>query len=396
MIKGLTRKIAFLVAVITAFSLILTGCGSSSSAGTASSSGAAASGGTGSTTTSYKIGVNTWGSGVPVLDKFADNGEYVVKMLGGTTLRASDDFTPDKETANVQNFCSAGVNGIDLQPAGVTNLIQMGQICQSAKVAFVLNTFLGNDSDREKLAESNPYYVGAIANDLYADGKGVAELALADGVKTALIIGGNIGDNTQDLRISGFKDAFLAGGGTVLAEARCTSAAEAPTKAADMLSAHKDAQCLYAMVGDYIPGSLTAIKNAGLEGKISIYMSGVDSTSAGFIKDGTVKAGCDGLFIASLIAPTLLLNYLDGHPIKDENGKAPTLLNAEFKVDQKNIDAYMSIFCTDGVNPITDDMLKSLCWRYNPDVTYQTYVDLMNNGLTLNALLKAHNLPTVD
>jgi ribose transport system substrate-binding protein len=379
MSKGFLKKFAPVLAIILIFSVVASACAKKEAA----------------PTKSYKIGVNTWGAGVPVLDKFADNGEYVVKLLGGTTMRASDDFTPDKESENVQTFCSAGCNGISLQPAGVKNLLQMADTCKNAKVAFVINTFLGDDADRAKLADSNPYYVGSIANDLYADGKGVAELALADGIKTAVIIGGNIGDNTQDLRSKGFTETFTAGGGKVLNEARCTNASEAPTKAADMLSANKDAQCLYAMVGDYIPGSLTAIKNAGLEGKINIYMSGVDPTSAKFIKDGTVKAGCDGLFIASYIAPTLLINYLDGHPIKDANGKPPELLNAEFKVDSKNIDAYMSIFCTDGVNPLTDEMLKNLCWRYNPNVTYQTYADLMKDGLTLNALLKAHNLPEV-
>ena len=395
MSKGFLRKFAPILAIILVFAIVASACGTKTTPSSSPTASSASSSGAASVTTSYKIGVNTWGAGVPVLDKFADNGEYVVKMLGSTTMRASDDFTPDKESVNVQNFCSAGVNGITLQPAGVTNLLQMAKTCQDSKVAFVINTFLGNDADRAKLAESNTYYVGSIANDLYADGKGVAELALADGMKTAVVIGGNIGDNTQDLRISGFKETFTAGGGKILSEARCTNASEAPTKAADMLSANKDAQCLYAMVGDYIPGSLTAIKNAGLEGKINIYMSGVDSTSAGFIKDGTVKAGCDGLFLASLIAPTLLINYLDGHPIKDANGKPPELLNAEFKVDSKNIDAYMSIFCTDGVNPITDDMLKDLCWRYNPNVTYQTYVDLMTSGLTLNALLTAAGKPTV-
>ena len=34
-------------------------------------------------------------------------------------------------------------------------------------------------------------------------------------------------------------------------------------------------------------------------------------------------------------------------------------------------------------------MLKSLL-ALQPNVTYQTYVDLMQNGLTLNALLEAH------
>jgi hypothetical protein len=62
-----------------------------------------------------------------MLDTFGDNAEYTTKLYGNTTIRASDDFTPDKETANIQNFCSAGVNGICMQPAGVTNLLKMAK-----------------------------------------------------------------------------------------------------------------------------------------------------------------------------------------------------------------------------------------------------------------------------
>ncbi|SHI17541.1 ABC-type sugar transport system, substrate-binding protein, contains N-terminal xre family HTH domain [Sporobacter termitidis DSM 10068] len=403
MFRGLTRKIAPIFAIILSFSVVVSACGStatttpsaSPSASASADASASSSAPPASVTTSYKIGINTWGSGVPVLDQFGDNGEYVFKVLGSTTMRASDDFTPDKESANVQNFCSAGVNGLDLQAAGVTNLLQMAQTAQNAKVPFVINTFVGSDADRAKLADSNPYYVGSIANDLVEDGKTVADIAIADGCKTAVILGGNIGDTTQDLRLQGFTEEFTAKGGTVLANARCTDASEAPAKAEDMLSANKDVQAVYAMVGDYVPGAVSALDNLGLTGKVNIYLSGVDKHSAGYIKDGTVKAGADGLFLASYIAPTLLLNYLDGHPIKDQNGKAPELRNNCFKVDSANIDAYMSIFTTDGVNPITDDMLKNLCWRYNSSVTYQTYVDLLDSGLTLNALLTAHNLPTV-
>jgi hypothetical protein len=163
-----------------------------------------------------------------------------------------------------------------------------------------------------------------------------------------------------------------------------------------MLSAYKETDCLYAMVGDYVPGALTAIDKLGLTGSIGIYMSCVDKTSAEYIKDGTIKAGNDGIMLASLIAPTLLQNYLDGHPILDENGKAPHLQTHPFKVDQSNVDAYMAIFNTEGVKPIPDDMLKSLCWRFNPDVTYQTYVDMLTSGLTLEALIKAHGMDSAD
>jgi ABC-type sugar transport system substrate-binding protein len=374
----LFRKSALLLALILILSLFTSACAKKSES------------------TSYLIGVNTWGSGVPVLDMFGDNAEYTLKTLGNTTMRASDDFTPDKETANVQSFCAAGVNGIALQAAGVTNLLQMGDICKSAKVPFVLFTFIGADEDREKLIADNPYYVGCIDADMVTDGKEVAAMALADGCKTAVIIGGNIGDNNMDQRSDGFREAFEAGGGTILSEARCTDASECPTKAEDMLSANKDADCLYAMVGDYIPGSISAIEKLNLKGSIKVYMSCVDKTSAEYIKDGTIRAGNDGIMLASLIAPTLLINYLDGHKILDENGKAPHLQTHPFKVDSTNVDAYMSVFTTEGVQPVTEAMLKNLCYKHNKDVSYQTYVDLMNNGLTLNAILEANGKPKIN
>lgn len=389
--KNLKRSIILVTAIITVFSLLLTSCGTKpAEPGKTSEPNGSPS------AKSYKIGVNTWGSGVPVLDAFGDNATYVAELFGCTIMRASDDFTPDKETENVQNFVSAGVDGVALQAAGVTNLPRMAEILQNGKTPFVLFTFIGAADVRAQLAESNPYYVGSVDNDLIGDGRVVAQMALDAGRRNAVIIGGNIGDSTQDLRVQGFTEVFEAGGGKVLSVARCTDASEAPTKAQDMLSANKNADCMFAMVGDYVPASVSALEALGMTEQVNLYMSGVDKHSAEYIKNGSVIAGADGLFLASFIAPTLLLNYLDGHPIKDENGKAPELLTKPFEVNAGNVDAYISIFGTDGVSPIADETLKNLCWRNNPDVSYQDYVDLIENGLSLNALLKAHGLPEVD
>lgn len=385
MSKSLIRKLAVLLAVITVFSLLLPGCSKKPKDSD-----------TTPTDKSYKIGVNTWGSGVPVLDAFGDNAAYVAELFGCTIMRASDDFTPDKETENVQNFVSAGVDGVALQAAGVTNLPRMAEILAGGKTPFVLFTFIGAADVRAQLRESNTYYVGSVDNDLIGDGRVVAQMALDAGRKSAVIIGGNIGDSTQDMRVQGFKEVFEAGGGKVLSVARCTDASEAPTKAQDMLSANKDADCMFAMVGDYVPASVTALEALGMKDQVNLYMSGVDKHSAVYIKEGSVIAGADGLFLASFIAPTLLLNYMDGHAIKDENGKAPELLTKPFEVNANNVDAYISIFGTEGIAPIADATLKNLCWRYNTNVTYQDYVDLIENGLSLNALLKAHGKPEVN
>lgn len=406
MSKGLAKRIAPVLALVLVFSFVLSACGSSttttsSAPSAAASTSAATSAAAGSdaskasVTTSYQFGVNTWGSGVPILDLFGDEAEYALKAIGMTSLRASDDFTSDKELANVQNFCSAGVKGIVMQASAVTTFPQMAQICQTAKVPFVMDVFIGNDADRDKISASNPYYVGAIDSALVPDGKAIADQAIKDGCKTALLIGGNIGDNNMDQRVKGFTDEFTAKGGKVIAEARCTDPSESATKAEDMISAHKDASCVYALVGDYVPGPVSAIDKLGLTGKMKVYASCVDKTTADYIKSGKVASGNDGIGLAAALAPTLLLNYLDGHAIKDDSGKAPRLQTTPFEVNKTNVDAYISVFYTQGVHPITEDVLKSLCWRYNPNVTYKTYTDLIKDGLNLNAILKDHKLPTV-
>jgi len=341
----------------------------------------------------YQFGVNTWGAGVPMLDSFGDGAEFSSHALGNTTIRASDDFTADKEIANVQNFASSGVDGMVLSAAAVTTLPQIAQTCSDAKIPFVLQTFIGDDKDIATLADSNEYYVGAVDSDMVYDGQVIGQKALDDGMKTAVIIGGNIGDNNMDQRTQGFKDVFEKGGGKVLFEARCTDPSETATKAEDMLAANKDVDCLYALVGDYVPGSLSAMDKLGLTGKINVYMSCVDEASAKLIKDGTIKLGNDGITLASYIAPTLLQNYLDGNRILDNSGKAPRFRTIPFLVTQDNVDAYMSVFCSPDTKPFTEEMLNKLIVAQNPDVTYQTYVDLIQSGLKLDAILVAHGLP---
>ncbi|NLB81943.1 MAG: hypothetical protein GX800_10135, partial [Clostridiaceae bacterium] len=65
---------------------------------------------------------------------FGDEKEYALGVLGCTVMRYSDDFTADKELENIQNMCSAGVDGIVANGAAVSTVPQMAQVCKDAKV----------------------------------------------------------------------------------------------------------------------------------------------------------------------------------------------------------------------------------------------------------------------
>lgn len=335
----------------------------------------------------YTIGINTWGSGVPVLDMFGDAKEYTLTTLGHKVSRMSDDFTADKELQNIKNMCAAGVDGVVFQAAAVSTVPQIGVECKNAKIPFAFDVFVGENPDLEKLAAENEYYCGAIDLDMVADGAAIAEMAYANGARTAVMIGGNIGDNNMDQRSQGFTQKFEELGGQVLGEARCTDNSECLAKATDLLSANKEADALYAFVGDYIEGSLTAIENLGLD--VQVYVSCVDAGTAQYIMDGKVVGGNDGISLASYISSTLVLNYLAGNKIVDANGKAPRLSTSPFRVDQNNVADYVKVFFSDeGYAPFTKAMLEDLT---RPGVTYQDYVDLVNN-INLDYMLESNGL----
>lgn len=336
---------------------------------------------------SYSFGYNTWGAGSSTFDWMANSIEYTLKLYGTEGSRASDEHSADTELQNIQNFISAEHDGILMQTSADPVLPQAAQECQNAEIPFVLNTFVGQDDDRAAVSESNPFYVGAVTADLYLDGYTVGQAAAADGHKTAVLLGGNFGDNHFEQRIAGFTQSFVTeGGGEIHEIARCTSPAESQEKANAMLSANRDAACLYAMVGDYVPGALNAMDTLGLNA-MKVYASNSGPETANYIKEGRVAGGNAGNDLATVIAAALMVNYKDGHQILDEAGKAPELRVKPFFVDQSNVDDFIKLFYTDGQHPISDDVMKSLVWRYNPDVGYDTFTDVIDNGLTLEAML---------
>ena len=388
--KRLNSKLALVLALVLAFVCIFAGCGGSDtpaqSAAPANSGEASTGSETGSETGTLNIGVTTWGSGVPILDMFGNENQYVLGLIDVDTTRVSDDFTADKQITNVQNLISAGVNGIINQGSGVTTVPQMANLCKDAGIPIVFNVSCGLEEDLKELQETNEYYLGAVDANMYLDGQIIAQKAYDDGCRTAVMIGGNVGDIDIDKRMNGFTDKFEELGGKVLANARCTDNSECPTKAEDMLAANP-ADCIYATVGDYVAGSMSAIDNLGLDTKV--YLSCTDEASAKYILEGKIAAGNDGIGLACSISPALMINYLDGHQILDENGKAPRLQTTPFTITQENAQDYLDIFYGENSHPFTEEMFKSLLYRYNENVTYQDYVDLVNN-LDLDYIMERH------
>lgn len=336
---------------------------------------------------SYNLGYNTWGAGTATFDFMADVIEQAVAASGSTANRANDEHMADKELANIQNFVNAGVDGIVMQTAADPVLPEAAADCKEAKIPFVMSTFTGTDEVRADLSANNEYYLGSVNATMEAEGYLMGQAAAADGHKTAVLLGGNVGDIHFEQRIEGFTKAFCEeGGGTIISEARCASPAEGQEKANAMLSAYPDADCLFAMVGDYVPGAVNAMETLSIT-DMPIYCSNANTDAIPYIRSGQIAAATTGNDLVGAVATALLINYLDGHKIVDENGKVPEFKSVGFVVNLDNVDKYEEIFLTKGV-PFPDEVLQSLMYRYNSDVTYADFKDFVDNKLNLDAIVE--------
>ncbi len=373
----------------------LAACGGSSSGGGATTP-AAESGGSGETEgggeaaidTEWNIGYNTWGSGSATFDTMADIIEQALDAAGAKYSRSSDEHIDTQELQNIEGFINQGVDGIIMQTAVETVFPTAAKECMEAEVPFVMSTFTGSDEDRADQNANNPYYLGTVTSDMVAEGYLIGKRAAEDGMKTAVLLGGNVGDAHFEMRIEGFTKAFVEeGGGEILDTARCAAPPEGQEKANAMLSAHPDADCLFAMVGDYVPGAIGAMNTLGIT-DMPIYCTNANTDCIEYLRDGSVVAATAGNDLVGTIAACLLINYLDGHQILDENGNPPELTNEGFVIDDSNLDKFEEIFVTEG-HPFHEATIQPLLYRYNPDVSYDDIVEFLTTSLQWDGLESA-------
>lgn len=376
MMKGNLKKLSLLLALLLMLAVAMTGCGGEKEEAAAEPE---------ATDGQYTIAYLNWGQGVPILDSFQAQAQFVSDVYGNKMNAISDKFTADQQKTNIQNMIAAGVDGIMFDGVPTTMIPDLGKMCEAAKVPFVVYDHTPSLETHEEMT-ANPYYVGSVYLEGIKTGAALANVALEAGDKTAIIIGGAVGDSTHDQRVEGFTEAFEAGGGKVLGVTRCTDPSEAATKGEDLISANPDADCLYSLTGDFVPGPLNALSNLGITG-MNVYSSCIDEITLGYIESGEVAAGNDGSAIPAAMGAILMQNYLDGKTIVDENGKVPYMTTNSFLVTKENAADYRSVFIDD--NPLTPEQVKSLSYKYNEAVDLAAF-DAFIDALSLESIVALH------
>ena len=327
----------------------------------------------------YTIGYNNFGQGAYPLDLNESTTKYALESMGMSMTSVNNQFTVDKLITDAQNQIAQGVDGMVFWSAADTLFSPFSELCSSTKTPFALGDKYPMSDETKAMLRANPYYAGAISTDDTITGSNMATAALAAGHKTAVIIAAAVGDINHDLRVAGFTETFEAGGGKVLGVAHCADPSEAVQKSNDLLTAYPEVECVYGSGGDYSQGLLSALQSAGRAGTLPIYGTDIDPNVIAGVRDGTFAAanGAAGPYCAG-IAGALLINYLDGHPILDENGQAPMSNGImTITVTAENVDDFEANWITS--QAFSAEEYQSLLYRNNPDVSWSDYEDLINN-----------------
>jgi ABC-type sugar transport system, periplasmic component len=366
------KKVLALVLCIAMTAVFSVGCGSKSTSDDTSSSDKSTS-----SEGSYTIGYNNFGVGAYPLDLNQKETEYAIESVGSKTKVENDNFTVDNVITDVKNLISAKVDGVVVWCAADTLYPSLNTLMESSKMPFALGDKYPTSSKTEAALQANKYFAGAVSTDDVLTGKNIADRAWKDGHKTALIVAAAVGDTNHDARVKGFTEEFTKLGGKVLGTVHCADPSEAVQKSGDLMAAHPDADCLYGSGGDYSTGALSAMESNGMS--IPVYGTDVDPNVIKAIKNGKISAanGAAGTYCGSFAA-MLLINYLDGHPILDENGKAPMTKGVQtIMITKDNVDNFQKYWIDNEI--FTQDEFKNLLYRNNKDVTWKDYQDMIDN-----------------
>lgn len=361
------------IALLLSFAMLL-----SLSACAGSAAKTAATGG--AENKAYTFAHNKFGSGAYPLEIIVKEAEAELAYFGGKLRVADNEFTVDKVVTDLQAQLAAGVDGVEIFAVADTLFETMGDACTQAKVPFVLYDKTPTDEKVIAKLAANPLFIGSISAEEYNAGRQMGEKAVAEGSKTAIIIRAAIGDYSMDQRDAGFTEAFEKAGGKVLGRAICANPTEAVTKANDLLTAYPDADCMYGCGGDFGAGGVSALQTrTDVNQKMKVYITDISPDLAKKLLDGAISGVNGGQWVAAAISNTLLINYLDGHPILDKDGKAPWFRNLQMvDLPKDKAQKYIDLMAANG-SPISKEEYQKLLFRYNPDVSYQTYMDFLSS-----------------
>lgn len=334
------KKKLLSILMATAMTISLVGCGTSN-AGKASSdkSGGSASATESSTSSNASsssndgditIGVSIWSSTDVLGSQCKKVIDQAANALGVKVMYVDQGHVSEQVTASVETLCAAGCKGIVICNSADSEMTSCINTCNENNVylgQFFRIISEDNSPDVYKAAVNSKYYVGAVHEDEYTNGYTLANLLLKKGDRMICLEGWTVGDATFQLRWRGYQDAVSDWNKAhpddqatltdpVYAN---TSSEEGAQVTNSFVNTYKNMDSLIVAGGggDPLVGSIGALANLGLTGKIDVVSTDFLNDLDKQLASGGMFAESGGHFCDPLYAFLMVYNAVKGNYTKE-------------------------------------------------------------------------------
>ncbi len=272
-----------------------------------------------------KIGVSIWSSTDTLGSQCKRILDLAAEALDVEIMYVDQAHISEQVTASAETLAAAGCDGIVIcnsASAEMTSVINTANDNEMYVAQFFRSINPEDNPAEYELAQTSPYYVGAVHEDEVSNGATLVNILGEKGARKIGLLGWEAGDATFLGRWEGYKQGVEEWnaanaddqiellepqyGGTTSDTGRATTEA--------IINANPDIDALIAAGGggDTLVGALAAIDSLGLKGKIQVVSTDFLPDLKEQLESGGMSAESGGHFSDPLYAFMLVYNAIQG------------------------------------------------------------------------------------
>lgn len=289
-------------------------------------------------------------------------------------------FDVDAQISSTQNLIAAGCEGIICLPMSDDTVAQMSDICKQANVYFSLMFRDITDETIRNDVYQNPYFLGFVREDDAAVAKAMVK-ELADAGVTHMGVQVMASGNPLSVRNDGMYEGAEEYGITIDAEFPVTSSGDVNgnnTYIQNTLDSYPDVQAIYltsASIG-LGEGAANLLGSLSDPGSVKLASFDVFDGMSDAFENEILVCAAGGVNPDALFSFMVLYNAVDGNRLSEDVTELyQNFLLVTSSEECKLFEKYVG---NTEYQIYTDEQIKNLAVRFNPNVTLKDYEDLMD------------------
>ncbi len=282
------------------------------------------------------------------------------------------------QVADAENLIAAGVDGIMCLTLDDLAMQQIANLCNENEVYFQVMFRMPSEEETKAVLDTYEYYVGYAIEDTENTSYETVRIMADRGIEK-IGVGGNTHSATSTLRMKGMEKGCEDFNIEVLAQFDLgNDVSSIQSDVQNILDSYSDVEAIWLMSGslgiaDITVNTLKAHQDATGKTVGVVTFDTFEGMAAAF-EDDILWGAVGGQAPLCLQAFAALYNAVDGHPLSDE--KVELLFPFLVLTDSEDLDLFEQYYNNTEVQIYDEELIKSMLYRYNPDVSLDLLKDL--------------------